>query len=68
MVRATPTFATIRLDGELITNGATIDIRAGQHILRVTADGYETTEQEIDVPVNDILRLPINLTESGGQP
>ena len=68
MVRATPTFATIRLDGEQITNGATIEIRAGRHTLRVTANGYEMHEQEIDVPVSDIIRLPIILTESGGQP
>ena len=68
MVRATPTNAAIYLDGERIDNGATIEVRAGRHTVRVTADGHETYNQEIVVPESDILMLPIILTESGGQP
>lgn len=68
LVRVSPSFATIRLDGREIDNSVTIEVPAGEHTLNITATGYETVDRTIEVPVDDILRIPITLTESGGQP
>jgi tRNA A-37 threonylcarbamoyl transferase component Bud32 len=68
LVRVSPSFATIRLDGEEIDNSVTIEVSAGEHTLNIAATGYQTVDRTIDVPVDDILRIPITLTESGGHP
>jgi len=68
LVRVTPSFATIRLDGEEIVTSVEIEVPAGEHTLSITATGYQSVDRTIEVPVNDILRIPITLTESGGQP
>ncbi len=68
-VAADPVFANISLDGAAIGSGRVIGakVRAGNHTVRVSADGYDTKSISITVQANTPVSLgKVTLTKTGG--
>jgi hypothetical protein len=41
----------------------TLDITAGQHVIRIGQEGYGTVERDVDVSPGELLRLSVSLTD-----
>lgn len=66
-VDVTPDNAAVELDGAALGAGdmPSLVVTAGAHILRVSADGYETAEKQFIVDDGAVLDLPIALQSVG---
>ncbi len=68
-VAADPVFATISVDGAALGSGRVIGakVKAGNHTVRISADGYETKSISISVQANTPVSLgKVTLTKTGG--
>ena len=68
-VAADPVFANIAVDGASVGSGRVIGhkVRAGNHTVRISADGYETKSISISVQANTPVSLgKVTLTKTGG--
>jgi len=64
-----PPSAAVLLDGRTcpsVASGARLDLSAGRHELSVTAPGYATWTQSIDLSRGELLRLPCGATRKVG--
>lgn len=65
VILPTPTSATVSLDGEPIQAGSDVVVPCGSHAVNVSLDGHLPAVLTLDVAMDEIVELPVTLSELG---